>query len=820
MRGKDWSEKTYPHLDDTKFPDLPTVDAYKYRNNVPYEEYTDSVKIKMMNVSWCGDYDNTVYFETKQERDAWFESQTGQVMELPTMFRLYPSGTIKVPCTIDEAMNYNYVMIDFGKTLYQTELSDNHIMYYFINDVSQKSPNATELTLVLDFWTTFINDMDIEYVSLMRGHAPMVATPADVYLSNPIDNCEFLLTPDVNFGKFQRVETTESVIFNEESSEMTVGFLTNASMQMGHENKTRVWTADAGYEYIPTFAFEYSQAFSCIDTFVLDNISYWKSFRENVTARCPQFWETVKGMFIIPKKLIQESNYTTGRQFMFCGIPCHHVETDGDKLIEVVEFTKDKFNFPEQFADIAKLYTFPYAAVEVNDFKGNSMLIKIEDTSGSIEVHTIMCDMYPFLNIEAYMTGVGSSQKYTIKFKNSYDNKMMIGGHEYDFSTKWFIPVFAVQLTVEDNWYLNGKIDADAAKNNALDAAKVDRFNHWDNINSNSALITRVEVPLVKKMYEYNAESAYYAMAKALVAGSTYQDLDNTATIQGTSVGLAGGLISGGLNGGITGAASAGANGVTNAWQSAFIVNKNTDCTLYGNGLEGAYFNKMYGGYTPASTPGYSVAGLGYNNPFSSAGLNGRYITGTKTGIEGQRLDQNVNAMETRLGVTRERDREITNNNYSLIVGGTISYHNSAWDDTDTDSVYGNALRAYDAHFKQKMLINPPEFGQLTGTPDIISKPFGLRYNFITQSKNAIRQTGEQFLRYGYFLNMEWKITTFNLMSMFTYWHCDRVYCNDNGVFEGAQDFIKTILQRGTTVWRRPEDIGVKSIYENKIPTE
>jgi len=65
---------------------------------------------------------------------------------------------------------------------------------------------------------------------------------------------------------------------------------------------------------------------------------------------------------------------------------------------------------------------------------------------------------------------------------------------------------------------------------------------------------------------------------------------------------------------------------------------------------------------------------------------------------------------------------------------------------------------------------------------------------------------------------MEWKIESFNLMSMFTYWKCDRVYCNDKGVYEGAQDMIKSILVAGTTVWRNPEDIGTKSIYQNKIP--
>ena len=56
---------------------------------------------------------------------------------------------------------------------------------------------------------------------------------------------------------------------------------------------------------------------------------------------------------------------------------------------------------------------------------------------------------------------------------------------------------------------------------------------------------------------------------------------------------------------------------------------------------------------------------------------------------------------------------------------------------------------------------------------------------------------------------------SFNLMPKFTYWQCDAVYLDDNGVYEGAQDVIKSILVKGTTVWRNPEEIGVTSIYKN-----
>lgn len=853
MRGNTFTEKTYPHLSDTKFPDLPTVDVYKYKNEVPYEEYSDTVKIKMMNVSWCGDYNNTVYFETKQERDDWFNAQTGLVKELPTMFRLYPSGTIKVPCTIDEAMNYNYVMINYGKTLYQEELSDNHIMFYFINDVVQKSPNATELTLVVDFWTTYINDMDIEYVSLSRGHAPMVEMPADTYLENPIENCEYLLTTDVNYGDFQRVANTETVIFNDDSDKVTVGFMTNASMQ-------KSWTK-SGNRTIPTAAFEYSQHFSAVDTFVIENISYWRTFRENVTEQCPQFWETVKGMFIIPKKLITESNYTTGNQFVFCGVVCHHLETDSDKKFETVTFTKDKFNYPDEFADIAKMYTFPYAAIEVNDFKGNNMIIKIEETSGSVELHTIMCDMFPFLNVEAYMTGIGSSKKYSISFRNSYENTFNIGGRDYNFNTKWSIPVFSVQLEAEDNWELNGKITSDmflennsrralAIRDNLYDQSRVAGYNAVTS--KNFGLVSTIDKQLPAndiQMYQHN-RGQYLNFARSMLHSHlgwvASADKAAAATLLSMGTGLLSMSVAATGNAALVPASGVAAiSGVASSGTN-FMVNQfvNKPQVQGDSIIDNKYLSKMYGPefddpntfyylsdtITGVIASDYNTGKSRIESAFDDLTGAGNYVNFLdRNSVEGAKYYASRDCIEEVAGLNAESQESIYNNNRRLVIGGEVSYKSRNWADTDAVELVGTANRSYnadianynnrwDAEHRQMLLTNPPMFGQLTGTPDIISKPFGLRYNFLTQSKNAIRQTGEQFLRYGYMLNMEWKVDTFNLMSMFTYWKCDRVYCNDKGVYEGAQDMIKSILEAGTTVWRRPEDIGVKSIYQNKIP--
>ena len=520
--------KDFPHLDDTRFPDLQTANVYKYRNELDYSAYEVSTKIKLLNVSWCGDYDNAVYFETREERDKWFDSQNGAVKEMPTMFRLYADGDIKVELPIDECMEYNYVMIDYGKAPYQDKETKYSKMFYFISDMKQDSVNTTRLQLEVDYWTTCVYDMGITYVNLERGHAPMAETDADTYLGNPLENSEFLLTDDVSYGYLQRVTATENVIFNDYTGnleDMTLGFQTSASME-------KSWQID-GNPCIPTAAFESSQAFSSVDPFVIDSLTQWEAFRDTVIEQCPQFFETVKGMFIVPKKLL---TYSTS--FEFCGFTCHFLASHGDKLQGGIKLEKEMFGYPGEYSDIAKLYTYPYAAIEVTDFKGSTMQIRVEDTAGSVEVRTMMCDMYPFLGIEAYLTGIGSGGRSELRFQNNFTHTMTIGGRYYDFSTKWNIPVFSVQLTPQADWELDGKIAADATIANVntqltLDKANMDLSNQaTKDMTANNQQVERSVFNIAKWLQQANGE-----FGKILAADLFKTDVDyGTTTMTNTSI--------------------------------------------------------------------------------------------------------------------------------------------------------------------------------------------------------------------------------------------------------------------------------------------
>ena len=807
--------KEFPHLDDTRFPDLQTANVYKYRNELDYDRYEVSTKIKLLNVPWCGDYDNAVYFETREERDKWFDSQKGAVKEMPTMFRLYADGDIKVELPIDECMEYNYVIIDYGKAPYQDKETKYSKMFYFISDMKQDSVNTTRLQLEVDYWTTCVYDMGITYVNLERGHAPMAETDADTYLGNPLENSEFLLTDDVSYGYLQRVTATENVIFNDYTGnleDMTLGFQTSASME-------KSWQID-GNPCIPTAAFESSQAFSSVDPFVIDSLAQWEAFRDTVIEQCPQFFETVKGMFIVPKKLL---TYSTS--FEFCGFTCHFLASHGDKLQGGIKLEKEMFGYPGEYSDIAKLYTYPYAAIEVTDFKGSTMQIRVEDTAGSVEVRTMMCDMYPFLGIEAYLTGIGSGGRSELRFQNNFTHTMTIGGRYYDFSTKWNIPVFSVQLTPQADWELDGKIAADATIANVntqltLDKANMDLSNQaTKDMTANNQQVERSVFNIAKWLQQANGE-----FGKILAADLFKTDVDyGTTTMTNTSIGslvsagvgvvegfahgaagaaiatkqkdadkamnnaIAGDMVSGAAN-----AINTGVNVVVSSLNYAALVTKNRAA------LE-AYWGDMDSSFGGATGSGYN-----YWTWKNTTDFDYKRILAGQAAIAGGSYASYGNSTGTSITET------VTGTNEIGIKLKQDVYDNTKEAQTETST------RTYDAKRNQTYLSNHPTFGQLTGTPDIISKPFGLSFNAVTQSKNAIRQAAEQFMRYGYTLNMQWKVGSFNVMPRFSYWKCSSVYCDDSGVYEGGQAMVKSILERGITVWRNPDDIGRISIYENR----
>ena len=96
-------------------------------------------------------------------------------------------------------------------------------------------------------------------------------------------------------------------------------------------------------------------------------------------------------------------------------------------------------------------------------------------------------------------------------------------------------------------------------------------------------------------------------------------------------------------------------------------------------------------------------------------------------------------------------------------------------------------------------------------------RPLGLFANVVTMSNADVARVGDQMLRYGYSASQNVRVSSLNVMPKFSYWQASDLWLvSRTGVSEAQQEILKSILKRGVTVWRNPDDIGKVSIYGNR----
>ena len=538
----------FPHIKDTKFPLIDNVNVYKYQNNFDYARWNGKVSFKLLNVLWNSNYADVPYFDTEQKRDEWFDTQDGYVGTLESLFNNTPENSVKVPIPYNDAYKYNYLVVDMPM---QTSV-DNPINYedssvrvkrwfYFIEDIVQAAPSTTELILSVDYWTTFIHTVEIPYLMLERGHAPMVQTSVESYLANPIMNNEYLLADDFNYGNDTVIQT--SVYKPIGNGKKYVLFcapyhyqdfdLFNSSAWSG--NSTPPSYADQnnrwGYQLtVNDYQWRYGNANynnadlpinNMIQTGILNGCDCFaiegseaRSFFNDCAEHCVHFLHGIKAVFIL-----DESLFTKSQEFTFRGktlyVADRKINTDN------FTFTKAAFGFDSKYANITKLYTSPYSTLEITDDEGGIFSAKIENC-GNIQMHEEVSLVYPFLNYNVFFSGINGAgtMNYVWKSVQDSDNDKTMWASDFSkFMMNWEIPTYEIYVSAENEYAANHAADmiarrAGAIKDyqNAVRYANTSRENVADSMATNTSNV-----------------AATGATNTGNVQRSTQKDVDNTA---------------------------------------------------------------------------------------------------------------------------------------------------------------------------------------------------------------------------------------------------------------------------------------------------
>lgn len=871
----------FPHMSETAFPHYENVDVYKYRNEFDYSRY-DSAQMHIMlcSVPWdmgeahignrtISGIGNVVWFETEDRRDAWFDAiPDSQCYRFDTKYKeLHRDNMIAVPVPFDIASNFNYLVVEYepfanADSMVQYEsLGGLKKWFWFIREVEFVSPNTTILHLMNDAFQTFMYRMHFAGMILERGHAPMLAIDADTYLANPIDNNAGLLAEDVNFGDEPAIVRSETAhVFNSDTY-ACIACTGSVTSDWGTKG-ANTWHTPASARYsvdgVPDVLMFGMQ------------VSDLNSFLQTVESDYPQFKQTIKAVFFAPAELID-----TGTAFTFAGTNCFWISTSR-KQFDFLTLDKSKFGYPAKYADLAKLYTYPYAHIEVTDENGNIDVIRVEDTTGTLKINAAISLAYPALNVQAHITGVGGSSTRNITFSNITSRSLTIGGKWYSTLKTWDIPTFGViqssakqydysthfdriqQVTAYTNAYNSAIASADTAETNTKAQAATAETNTKAQA-ATAETNTKEQAATAKENANAQADNTTDNAALQATANTAMTAAGNTMASDDTQTGQT-------LNTNTTNNAIDYTNASTN--NSIDMANATAAASQASNAISAAATagaSIASGG--PAGAAGAIAAvasGIGQAaviNATNEAGVN---YTTAQAAASNQ--NNRRNAIDTNVASAQTNDHAVTAANSrrdaanALTTGAAANtaatIKGNSWRDKvtananaerskattdanaerDKNTAYANAERLNDTEtanaararntsqeaitngIKQAALNAPFEYGSFADNQQATTKPIAMFANVVTQTKNAIEMTGDEFLRYGYYYGKQWNFDgNWNIGEHFTYWKLKDFWVKGLNIPDMYVDKLRFFLYGGVTVWRNPEDIGYISIYENGI---
>lgn len=783
------------------FPGLDNVDVYRYKNALDYARWKPTTRIKMCNITWCGDYDNVVKFADETARDAYLDSLTGEVQSFDTMFHVKPDGTAKVPVPITSAQCYNYLVVDLPQPTSEAQ----PLMYadgtrkgrylYFITDAQQLSPNTTVLTLSLDVWQTYIYDMRFDYVMLERGHAPVAANSVDDYLKNPRHNSEYLLTPDVGSDKEPYIaKRTEVKNYSAEEQRACIATYADLQGNMGSASAPLVPALDAPITSGALAPRVYTVSVSALEGFL-----------RSMESNAPWLKPAIKGIFFAPENLLTESGgFELWGTTVKVATATQHVNT----------FIKPKradFAYPANAEKFAKLYTWPYAAIRLTDENGNASTVRVEDlgTSG-IEVASALNLIAPFVRLDARLLGIAGANDY-LTFTTLENRTFSYGGAWGDYLKTWDIPIIEVSQAASGAAAYNSvyqrahaKLAADNALASALASNATARTNAG-NVASNITSINNINVN-ANTAVTTNANEA--ALNGAQFANQKLSDdcnTDNATTVAlsglkndiialttaNNQAATAGRNIASAITGGLTeGAAGAGAAAVTGL--ADMVVS----------------FPAANAAAAISQSNNEAAASIAQTNALEKT-LHAAQYTARTYGVQSTTATANTTVRNNASTACANANAGLTNTNAA---------NTKATADANANRAYDTAIDAIGANLAQAGVNAPATFGAASNLANIATAPRALFAQIVTQRECDIANAASNFARYGYALMREWSMEDMQVMRYFTYWKCAEVWCSGTGnTLEGAQDAIKGILTAGTTVWSDPDKIGRVSVYDNFI---
>ncbi len=836
------------------FPHFKTIDPYKRKEDFDYARYDYTASIKLCRVSWTPDYRHTVNWSGVEQRDAYFAALDGESVDLQNGFVRLQTERINVPVPLDVALTYNYVWLQVPQLT-----SDVPIAYEttgirsigaFVRDAIYYAPSSTELVLDIDYWTTYLPHLQVSQLYLERGHAPMWDMDASEYLTNPLDNSANLLTPDVNFG--ERAIVRSGSMLSASQSECVYVLATtipyaaidnipkaipgvavgpswsDTSERFGHQLQVNGYTWEYGYTYdgltSPSDPTHYDgNAATGYYYYGLLGSAVASGALKTLLHAMPPLATTCAALYVVPQDVVVFGNVHT-----ISGIQLHEIGTKmGFVPMGNIPFAISDFGYPEKYRDIAKLYTMPYASIELSDDNGQTVTIAIESIAGSsVDVVQRISAAFPFLSWQALAANVanaGGSARYVWHDVTGTTRQLdMTNTDIARYMIDLGIPTYQLLLDAATETgstdYINAQQQREQARvayQNAMRSANTARENAisadataWTNAatSADTALSNTRNSGQTQKA---NADSqnntrtlktARNNQAQNDTSARTVQNifdalyLDDEYTMSASDANLKSEAVTGAthtvlsaLAGNALGAISSGISAIVNISTDAFLSVLSSE-NIEGKEAVGQGYQSDLNAIQVSNSADQTV----YDNSLNTATT---YLSVDTANVNAQ----NVNTT-TKANATRTRNTSDANATYSRSAAEANAKSNMIV----AQDAYLNRMRQMDA-------LPPVAHGSNAGSAEADAwRSKGVHMRIVTQTDSAISRAGDAMLRYGYQYEGLWNIDRWCPLDRdYCYWQSSDIFANasslDNPTAERA---FESILASGTTVWNDPDKIG------------
>lgn len=521
------------------------VENFGTGGNITSDWWPAGSSVKLCRVNWDSTYRDVVIFDSKEERNDWFDSLGSYFSwTIENMSYLKPRQAIKVNLPYSDAFRYNYCMVRNPAS----PKYDDTRMFYFVTNVEYVAPSTTLITLQLDVIMTYQHLVNIGSCFVERGH---VAQANANYRTNMAGVGKswamrrYLDVPEgLDVGSDYVTVDTECISISDDGYYIIIMSTADLTADPGTINNPNLKTAGSGnVSGIPS---------SC-EVYAMD-IDNWVGFLRDMQSY-PWVTQCIICAYSFPKRFViatgtvhigNRTAYSITSTASATVYPADESATLAriDNIFERIHSKIDATVKHDKFC------VFPYSFIEITANTGTSVLLKPQYMPNALTLKTICCALYPFARIGVipWEYGGRTTDNYTVSWTDlqGQGHMSLLNKNEGLANALWLadFPMFSIV----NNSYMSYMASTAHSRTYSYEAAG------WTLARTNMA-----------------SQLSYEQAQGAMATNQMNRDLSNEMARLNMGVSFGTGLIGAGgqlLSGNFGGAAASAANTVMNAAMS------------------------------------------------------------------------------------------------------------------------------------------------------------------------------------------------------------------------------------------------------------